>query len=206
MSNLMDDFKTDLPHYRWGLLALVLVLAVCGTATMLSQGFLSRAKNTNTAGHKQLNDARKNLSAAQDDRANMATYAEEYEQLLKRNIIGDEQRIDWIDGLETLRKQNIVLGFTYAIAPQQTYKPPTALDSGNFILNASEMKLDFDLLHEGQLVNFFNALRIGIKGQFLLNGCSVERLDKANTAPGITPQLKAECTGVWLTLKNRSAP
>ena len=206
MSNFMDDFKTDLPHYQWGLLALLLTLAVCGTAAVFSQEFLGHAQSASAAAHKQLSDARKNLTAAQDDRANMDAYAEEYEQLLKRNIIGNEQRLDWLDGLETLRKQNVVLGFTYSIAPQQTYKPPIALDSGTFILNASEMKLSLDLLHEGQLANFFNALRLNIKGFFLLDGCTLERLDKTNAAPGITPQLKAECTGVWLTLKNRSAP
>jgi hypothetical protein len=207
MSNLVDDFKTDLPHYQWGLLTLVLTLAICGTAVALSQGFLTRAQDAHNAAQKQLSEARKNLSAAQDDRANMTTYAEEYEQLLKRNIIGNEQRLDWIDGLETLRKQNVVIGFTYTIAPQQAYKPPAALDSGNFTLNASEMKLSLYLLHEGQLVNFFNALRINIKGQFLLDGCTIGRLDKtSNTTPGISPQLKAECRGEWLTLKNKGAP
>lgn len=202
----MSDFRTDLPHYQWGLLALVLALLICGTAVAFSQGFLTRAQEAHNAAQKQLNDARKYLAAAQDDRANMAAYAEEYALLLRRNIIGNEQRLDWIDGLETIRNQNVVLGFKYTIAPQKVYKPPTALDSGNFTLNASEMKLDFDLLHEGQLVNFFNALRKNIKGEFLLDGCTVERLDKTNTTHGISPQLKAECSGEWLTLKNRNSP
>lgn len=202
----MSDFKTDLPHYQWGLLALAATLLVGGTAVALSQGLLSKAETSHATAQKQLSDARKNLAAAQDDRANMANYAEEYALLLKHNIIGNEQRLDWIDGLESLRKQNVVLGFKYTIDPQKPYKSPTAVDSGNFTINASEMKLSLDLLHEGQLVNFFNALHNNIKGLFLLDGCVIERLDKTGNIPGLSAQLKAECHGEWLTLKNRNTP
>lgn len=202
----MSDFKANLPHYKWGLLALVLTLGIGGAAVVFSQDFYNRAQNANSAAQKQLSNAHKELAAAQDDRVNMTTYAEEYALLLKRNIIGNEQRLDWIDGLETLRNQSMVMGFKYTISPQKAYKPPTTLDNGNFTLNTSEMKLNFDLLHEGQLVNFFNALRNNIKGEFLLDGCSIERLDKTSAPHGISPQLKAECSGGWLTLKNRNTP
>lgn len=202
----MSDFKTDLPHYQWGLLTLLLTLLVCGTAVVFSQGYFTHAQDAHAAAQMQLNNARSNLTAAQDDRVNMAAYAEEYALLLNRNIIGNEQRLDWIDGLENIRRQNVVLGFKYAIAPQKAYTPPTAIDSGNFTLNASEMKLSFDLLHEGQLVNFFNALHNNIKGEFLLDGCTIERADKISIQQGIAPQLRAECSGEWLTLKNRNAP
>lgn len=203
---MMNEFKSDLKHYRWGLLALVLTLGICGAAVALSQGFFLREQRADLAAQKRLSDALKELSAAQDDRANMANYAEEYSALLRRNIIGNEQRLDWIDGLETIRKQNVVLGFTYNIAPEKSYVPPAALDSGNFVLNASEMKLHFDLLHEGQLANFFNAVRSNIRGEFLLEACAVERLNSAAPAHGMSPQLTADCSGQWLTLKNRNAP
>ena len=203
----MSDFRNDLKHYRWGLAALVLTLSIGGAAVAISQGFFNREQSANAAAQKQLKDALRELSAAQDDRANMANYAEEYAVLLKRNIIGSEQRLDWIDGLETIRKENVALGFSYTIAPQKTYTPPTAIDSGNFVLNASDMTLHLDLLHEGQLANFFGAVRNTIKGDFLLDGCAIERQPKgATVSHGVAPQLTAECSGVWLTLKNRNAP
>ena len=60
------------------------------------------------------------------------------------------------------------------------------------------MTLQFNLLHEGQLVNFFDALRTNINGLFILDHCTLERYADTNI------QLKAECSGGWLTLKNRS--
>ncbi|HYR06033.1 MAG TPA: hypothetical protein VEP71_05055, partial [Gallionella sp.] len=85
-------------------------------------------------------------------------------------------------------------------------QPP--VDSGNFNIHYSEMKLRFDLLHEGQLLNFFDALRTDIKGWYQLDGCSLQRsigaINEDNAPP--TAYLRAECNGGWITLKNRNAP
>ncbi len=200
----MTFSQSDLPHLKWHLLIFLLVLGTGSAAVMLSESFVTQAQLSQQAAQRQLNEARGRLAAAQDDRANMATYALEYGTLLQRKIIGNEQRLDWIEGLEKIQQHKRVLDFKYAIAPQQSYTPAPPLDSGNFELKLSNMTLQFDLLHEGQLINFFNTLRTDINGWFLLDHCALER---NATAPetGTAPQLKAECTGGWLTLKNRNA-
>ncbi|MBI1174935.1 MAG: hypothetical protein GC139_06685 [Sideroxydans sp.] len=204
----MSDFKSDLPHIKWGLLALLLASGASGAAILFSQNFLAGSQQAHKTAERQLTEARRNLSAATDDQQNMASYAQEYSILLKRNIIGNEQRLDWVDALERLRHRNFVLDFSYNISPQHSYQPPVSLDPGNFNLNRSDMTLSFDLLHTGQLVNFFNALQADSKGWFMLDGCSITRIAGTinNSGPGTTPQLKAECKGGWLTLKNRNMP
>lgn len=203
---MMDKLKLDLLHIKWGLLAMLLALAAGGTAAVLSQKFVGDAQQAHRQAESRLHDAMRNLEAATDDQQNMAAYAQEYSMLLKRNVIGNEQRLDWIDGLERLRQRGIVQGFKYTIAPQQPYKPPVALDAGNFDFYRSDMTLSFELLHEGQLVNFFNALRSNVKGWYMLDGCNIERTERpAENLPGAAPQLTAECKGGWLTLKNRNA-
>ena len=132
-------------------------------------------------------------------------FRSEYGTLLQRKIIGNDQRLDWIEGLEKIHQQQRVLDFKYAIAPQQPYTPAPPLDSGNFELNLSNMTLQLDLLHEGQLITFFDTLRTDIKGWFIIDHCSLER-SAAAPENGTVSQLKAECTGGWLTLKNRNAP
>jgi hypothetical protein len=208
MSNGANSLKADLPHFQWGLLALLLALGVGVTVVMLAQSYFERAQKFQNSASKRLSDARTNLSAAQEDRLNMANYTQEYAAMLQRNIIGNENRLDWIDGLEAIRNQNLVLGFKYTIEPQKPYKPPVAVNSGNFSMNQSSMLLTFDLLHEGQLANFFRALRNNIKGQFLLDGCSIERVSSTSglDTAALAPQLTATCRGEWLTLKNRNTP
>jgi hypothetical protein len=83
--------------------------------------------------------------------------------------------------------------------------PQPAIDSGNFDIHYSEMKLQFELLHEGQLLKFFEALRNQIKGKYQLEGCTMQRIatDHASAASS-GANIKAECSGGWITLKNRS--
>lgn len=209
MSDTRNTFKLAMPQLKWGLVSMAVGLGLCIVMVAISNNMLGGAQRTNSAATKRLSDARKNLAAAQEDRENMAAYAAEYEVMLQRNLVGDEKRIDWIDGLEALRKLGLVLDFQYSISPQQPYTPAAAKDSGNFALNLSPMSLTLDLLHEGQLAHFFDTLRSNIRGQYMLNGCDIVRLDKdaGNTrTSGIAPILKAECKGGWLTFKNRSVP
>lgn len=215
----MTFSKSDFPYLKWSLLTLLLVVVAGGAAIIASENFVTQAQRDQHAMLRQLTEARSRLTTAQEDQANMQTYTQEYNSLLKRNVIGNDQRLDWIEGLEKIHKQSRVrslMNFQYTIAPQQRYIPTPPLDSGNFELNLSGMTLQFELLHEEQLIDFFDTLRTGIKGWFILDHCALERSttgpgdeSSANadnsTAHAPAPRLKAECAGGWLTLKNRNA-
>lgn len=194
----MNFSQADFPYIKWSLLTFILTLTIGGTAVFVGQQFAHNAQIAKREAQQQLNDARIKLNAARDDQTNMATYTKEYSVIQQREVIGDEQRLNLIEGLETLRRRGSVLDFKYAIAPQQPYKPAMALETGNFDLKISPMKLQMELLHEGQLINLFDSLRRNMKGWFILETCSVER------NPGTNAQLKADCAGGWLTMKNRS--
>lgn len=195
----MTFSQSDLPHLKLSLLTFLITLAIGGSAVFFSHKFAHHAQQARQQARQQLADARSKLNAARDDQENMATYTKEYTAIYRREIIGDEQRLNLIEGLETLRQRKRVLDFKYAIAPQQPYKPVPALDSGNFEPQLSAMTLQFELLHEGQLINFFDSLRRDINGWFILDKCTME------WSAGATAQLKADCAGGWLTLKNRNA-
>ena len=201
---MMTLSKADLPHIKWSLTVFIITLAVSVTTVVLSDNFFTHAQRSYQAAQQQLSDARSRLAGVQDDRANMSTYAKEYATLLDRKIIGEDQRLDWMEGLENIRRQNLVSEFKYTISPQQPYTPTPTLSNGNFELNLSGMTLQLDLLHEGQLINFFDILSKEMKGRFLLDHCTI---DRSGTVTDTNPvaQLKAECAGGWLTLKNRNA-
>jgi len=194
----MTFSQADLPYIKLSLTTLLITLAIGGSAVFFSQKFAVDAQKYRREAQQQLTEARSKLRAAQEDQQNMATYTKEYSAIQRREIIGEEQRLNLIEGLETLRQRNRVLDVKYAIAPQQPYKPLITLDSGNFDLKLSAMTLQLELLHEGQLINFFNSLRTDLNGWFILDKCTLER------SSGTGAQLKADCAGGWLTLKNRS--
>ncbi|HEY6094198.1 MAG TPA: hypothetical protein VIU93_04520 [Gallionellaceae bacterium] len=197
----MSFSSSDFIHIRASLITFLVTLAIGGSAVYFAQNLADSAHRAKQAAQRQLAEARNKYNIAREDRDNLSTYAAEYDSWVRRKVIGEELRLDLIENLEAMRKQNLVLDFKYSIAPQQAYKPEPALDSGNFELRQSSMKLQLDLLHEGQLTRFFDSLNKRMKGWFMLDHCALSRAN----VPGSPLQLKAECTGVWLTLKNRSA-
>ncbi len=177
-------------------ICLIVVYSVT-TLTNETNRKLSEAQNLDTV-------SRNNLAAALEDQRNMAMYADEYGQLIQRKIVGEDQRLDWMEGMEKLHRQNLVTDFRYNIAPQRIYTPQPPIDSGNFNVQYSEMTLQLDLLHEKQLVDFFIALHNQINGHYLLEKCAMHRAGDGNPPSATSTNLKAECSGGWVTLKNRN--
>jgi hypothetical protein len=194
--------KHDLPELKWSLGALALSAALAVTLISWSENYLAQSLKEREAAQKQLTDARTQILAAQSDQANMSAYALEYNALLAQKVIGNEHRLDWIEGLEKLRQEGSVLDFKYTISPQQAYTPNPPLDAGNFQLSRSGMTLQIDLLHEEQLLHFFSNLHDQIDGWFMLDGCTISRTGAVDE---LAP-LKAECTGGWFTMKNKNTP
>lgn len=198
----MSFSASDIPEIKWSLGAFVVSLIIAAGLISFSEDYKQSAQKDSKAAQEKLTQARTQLATAQNDFENMATYKLEYEALETQKVIGNEQRLDWLEGLEKIRKQNIVLDFKYSIGPQQAYAPNPPLDAGNFALNLSPMTLQIDLLHEDQLDRLFSAMMSQMEGWFILERCTLSA-GAATTAE--TTSLKADCAGGWLTMKNRSA-
>ena len=198
------SFSThDIGAIKWSLLACLLSTGFAVGVIQYSADIQQKALRDLQQAQKQLTDARNQLNTAQSDLENMSAYQLEYDALVAQKVIGSEQRLDWIEGLENLRKQGLVPTFKYNIAPQKAYTPNPPLTAGNFALSMSPVSMQIDLLHEGQLMTFLDALNSQIPGWFILDGCSMAR--NANTeSSGI--KLNSDCSGGWFTMKNRSAP
>jgi len=196
--------KNDLYQMRWSILAACASILLGSAIVYGSNGYAEHAQQDQYNAQRLLSEAQNRLAIARQDQENMSVYSVEYGVLEKHKIIGDEQRLDWIEGLEKLRRKNLVADFHYSIAPQKNYAAMLApasfaIDSGNFNVRYSEMKLQFDLLHEAQLLDFFDALRSQINGRYQLEGCVLQRGSADAESP---PRLKAECSGGWITLQN----
>lgn len=199
----MSFSTADIAEIKWSLLACVLALVGAIALFNYSTAFEQQAQQQLMQAQRLQADARKQLVNAQSDLENMASYQMEYDALVAQKVIGSEQRLDWIEGLEKMRAQKLVPEFQYTIAPQQPYVPNPPPQAGNFALNISPMNLQIDLLHEEQLLRFFTAMHTQLQGWFILDHCSLAR---SETGASNVATLTAECVGGWFTMKNGSAP
>jgi len=198
------SFSTDdLGEIKWSLLTCLLSVGIAVGLINYSATTQKESLRQLQQTQRQLSAARDQLLTAQNDQENMASYQMEYDALVAQKVIGSEQRLDWIEGLEKLRRQNLLPDVRYTIAPQSAYTPNPPLNAGNFALSLSPMSLELDLLHEGQLLGFFEALSRQMPGWFMLDKCALSRVDSTQNS-GV--MLKANCAGGWFTMKNRNTP
>ena len=127
-------------------------------------------------------------------------YVEPYLQLEHAGIVGDEKRISWIDALRTANSEVDLYGVEYQLEPQQTYAFRKEVAAESLPVNQSVMKLRLELLHEGDLMRFFQALAAQNVGRFAVNECKLQRLAVSLAVPVNQPTLKAECEVAWITI------
>jgi hypothetical protein len=194
----------DLKTLQTPLAILALVLGAAAAAIYYTEQLLERAHGALAQQEVQLREARTRLYRSGEEREIISRYLGPYQQLQRIGFIGEEQRINWLDGLRVANQQTGLFGIDYEISAQRTYPYAGEFDPGRIALNQSMMKLRFRLLHEEDLLRFFNVLAQLGTGVFLLDECTLRRTDTSR-AIRHQPNLAAECALSWITA-NPAAP
>ena len=185
------------------LIILVIVLGLgAGVVYQLDQT-LSATKRELAQQQAQMLEARTRLQKSGEEKELIVRYLPNYEYLQRIGFVGDEKRLNWLEGLRLSNQQAQLFGVQYQIGSQQQYPYAAELNPGQLTLHQSVMKLSFQLLHEGDLMSFLKALGKQGAGFFAVNEC---KLDRANTGGSIRfqPNLRADCDIAWITLRAAS--
>ena len=185
------------------LIILVIVLGLgAGVVYQLDQT-LSATKRELAQQQAQMREARTRLQKSGEEKELIVRYLPNYEYLQRIGFVGDEKRLNWLEGLRLSNQQAQLFGVQYQIGSQQQYPYAAELSPGQLTLHQSVMKLSFQLLHEGDLMSFLKALGKQGAGFFAVNEC---KLDRANTGGSIRfqPNLRADCDIAWITLRAAS--
>ena len=149
-----------------------------------------------------LNQARQKYQSSGLEKETITQYLPIYNELLASGFIGEERRIEWIESLRKVHAQNKLFSIDYSIGLQENYKPSFLPNLGNFKLHRSVMKLNLDMLHEGDLL----ALLDGLQEQttpFIVRDCEITRpIGAVINTKNISANLKAACEIDWLTLRD----
>ena len=181
---------------------ILLLLAVgvgAGLIYQLDRTLISAAREL-AQQQNQMRDARTRLQKSGDEKEVIVRNLPSYQYLQRVGFVGDEQRLNWLEGLRLSNQQAQLFGVQYQISPQQAYPYATELDPGQMALHQSVMKLNFQLLHEGDLMGFLTALGKQGAGFFSVNQCKVERISTA-ASTRVQPNLHAECDIAWITAR-----
>jgi hypothetical protein len=182
------------------LIALLLVVVAGAMAVYHSDRMKKAAAQQLAQQQVLLKDARTRLQKSGDEKDIIVRYLDGFRQLQSDGFIGEEQRINWLDGLRLANQQADLFGVDYQIGTQGPYPYATELDPGQLQLNQSVMRLQFRLLHEGDLMRFLSALGRQGGGIFSVDQCIVRRMDTRGVIR-YQPNATADCELSWITAK-----
>lgn len=149
-----------------------------------------------------LNAARQRYQSSGKEKDTITEYLPQYQELINKGFVGEERRIEWVDELRAQHKNHKLFGIKYNIGQQDSYKPAFAPSLGGFVLHRSVMKLDLDMLHEGDLLQLTESLGAKHAAPFMLRDCEITRLNAGGALSNqLVANLHAQCELDWLTLR-----
>lgn len=192
--------QADLAALRNPLLVLLALLLISAAAIYWTEQIKDSAKRELAQQEARLNEARTRLQKSGDEKDIIVRYRDAFRALERAGFVGEEKRINWLDGLRLTNQQADLFGVDYQIGAQKQYRYAAALDPGKVQLLESVMRLRFRLLHEEDLIRFFSLLARQNVGIFHLEQCDVRRIDTRGVIR-YQPNLSVDCELSWITAK-----
>lgn len=129
-------------------------------------------------------------------------YLPGYQKLQSEGLVGDEQRIEWIESLRKANKQAGLFGVSYQLEARKPFSMPSIVNPVAQHIRHSEMRLTFGLMHEGDLMKFLDSLSGQRSGLFLVKRCAIDRPLRTDVPPAPRQSnLNAKCELSWLTIE-----
>ncbi len=139
-----------------------------------SYWFLQQQKTHYDESLGELIQAKNKLKNARQKSFWLTRYEPKFNQLKQKNIIGDGDRLGWIEAIDEIAQQEKIpyLKFTLNKIQASTFDFYQQ-ETNNLSLFKTIMELDFSLLHEGDLFSLLSSLEHKTQGLFLVDSCSL---------------------------------
>lgn len=197
----MSTYRDDLKHLQTPLIIAGLLLAAgaAGVLGMLKWTEQARLENVRIIATR--NEAQGRLSRAREEEQEIKLNLQQYRQLAAKGIVGEENRLDWIERIAIIKSERRLFDIRYDIAEQK--KVDASSTSGPEIM-VSKMGVVLPLLHEDDLFNLLDDLRKGQGGYFQIKKCTISRNATPLDRRVVRPTLDASCEIEFYTIRERA--
>jgi hypothetical protein len=197
--------RSDLKRLRLPFVAALLLVGMGAAALVFSENNVAEALQLKKAGHDRLVAARAQLAKVSEEEQEIRNNLVQFRQISDRGMTGAEKRLEWIESLAAIQKKRRLFQVQYSLEPKRGVDYPGLAQNqkdGSALFMASKMKLELQLLHEEDLLNFFADLRASGASFASLRSCSISRTEGIVSGGGpLRPRLRANCAIDMITLK-----
>ncbi|MBT6277324.1 MAG: hypothetical protein HOI95_24730 [Chromatiales bacterium] len=198
----------QLADVDWGLLRGATIvsfvsLAISGSLIFGGAKLASDAALEYSRDQQRYSSARQRYLTLDDEERLIREFAPQFAALQEQGLIGEEQRLSWVETLRAVAVGLKLPSLQYEISAQRELRPSYTTPAGTFKVYGTEMKLTMGLLHEGDLPAVLTALTQAARGQFSVEGCSLVRNSRGFSGPANPrqPNLDVECRLTWLLIR-----
>lgn len=185
-----------------GILAAALIAGGIA-AVAITQQLVRKAAGEQQTAAAERQSAQDKLARATDEEREIRDRMVDYRKLLDRGVIGDEQRLEWVDRIGEIKTARKLFDVKYTIDAQRAVEYPGIAGAGDVEFMASAMKLEISLLHEEDLFRFLDDLRRAISAHVVIKSCTLSRSERAVSERGLAPRLQATCEIDLVTIRDR---
>ena len=177
----------------------MLLMVALGVASVLfSRSQVKQADQAFSATQSERNNQDTKLKRLRSEERQIREHAALFNALKARGVIGEEQRLEWVELLKDIRERLRLIDLRYEISPQQ---PLEKTPVGTLALHASTMKLQLNLLHEEDLTRLLDDLRRQAHALLQVKRCDVSRMQRSGPENTLQGYLQAECLIDWITVR-----
>lgn len=190
--------RRDLRKLALPLAAMLALLLVAGLLAWSTQSDVSKAEQERNAARAARTQIEVRLRQVRNEEQEIKERAHLLQRLQSAGIAGEERRLDWMELLRDTQRQLRLPGMKYEFGVQ------TALDGGKIAADgwyASPLRIQFRLLHEGDLLNFLARIQKDASALVLVRACKLGPLPGQPDTRATMAQLGAECEMQWLTVR-----
>jgi hypothetical protein len=195
---------SDLKRLRLSMSACI-ALALGGVACYYAaDDYLRETKKLGATTSAQRAEVQKRLASANEEEREIKANLQQYQALAARGVIGEEKRLDWIDTITAIKNERRLFNIGYSIEPQKQLDYPGFASGGGVNFVVSRAKIELQLLHEEDLLNFVDDLAKRGKSYLSVRSCDVQRIDRGSSGGGTTlaPRLQATCVFDLITIRH----
>ena len=194
--------KQDWKKLQTTLIVLSFVVAAVLLLLAWAHYYSSQQEQALQTQQNLLNSAKQRYQSSGMEKDTITEYLPRYKALISKGFVGEERRLEWVDGLRKLHKDFKLFSIKYGIGLVEPYKSVFFANTGGFVLNRSIMTIDLDMLHEEDILQLTEQLSANNEKVFMLRDCEINRLNAGGAiSKQLIANLHAKCELDWLTLR-----
>ena len=194
----MKFLPGDLKKLQISLLVCLLMIVMGAAVVFFANGATRSAQHERVTAQAQRNDYVGKLQRVSSEESEIKDKSALFQRLQKLCVIGEEQRLEWVELLKDIRDKRRLIDLVYEIEPQ---RPLDVAPGAGFTFNVSPMKVQLKLLHEEDLTRFLGDLNEQARALIQVRYCKVTRQPQGQAGTSGQANLLAECRIDWVTLR-----